>query len=54
MKCEHCGEPVGLDLNCQQCCDHSDMDNGECLDCGADRTEDLMNAAHEQSEGMER
>lgn len=28
-------------------CDHADLENGHCLDCGADRTEDMMARAYD-------
>lgn len=34
---------------CEDCCEHGDMDDGQCLDCGADRTEDLMAAAYDRA-----
>jgi hypothetical protein len=32
-------------------CDHSDVDDAQCLDCGADRTESLFAAAEYAHEG---
>jgi hypothetical protein len=35
--------------SCTECCEHGDMDGGQCLDCGQDRTEDMMAAAYDRS-----
>ncbi len=35
-------------------CLHEELDHGICMDCGEDLSDELCNAAHEQSEGMER
>lgn len=34
---------------CEECCEHGDMDEGQCLDCGADRMEDMMAAAYDRA-----
>lgn len=51
INCDTCNDEKE---DCQECCDHMDLDHGVCLDCGADLTDDLANRAYEQSEGMER
>ena len=38
-----CEEP-----DCQECCEHDDMDGGWCLDCGLDRTSDLAARAYDK------
>lgn len=35
------------ECECQECCEHGDMDGGYCLDCGKDRTEELMSRAYD-------
>lgn len=34
---------------CESCCEHDELDCGHCLDCGADRTEDMMAAAYDRA-----
>lgn len=46
--CELTERPLD-ECDCEHCCDHADMDDGHCLDCGADRTEDLMAAAYDRA-----
>jgi hypothetical protein len=36
-------------ITCPACCEHFDMDGGHCLDCGADRTEDLAAQAYDRA-----
>ena len=36
-------------MTCPECCEHGDMDHGLCLDCGEDRTEDMMAAAYDRA-----
>ena len=33
---------------CPDCCEHGDMDEGICLDCGEDRREDLAARAYDR------
>ena len=33
----------------QDACDHGDMDGGQCLECGLDRTEELCSLAHDRA-----
>lgn len=33
-------------------CDHTDMEDGHCLDCGADRTEELAAAAYDRAKDL--
>ena len=35
-------------------CQHSRIDHGICLECGADLLDELANQAHERAEGMDR
>lgn len=49
-----CGCPVDGDDVCEECCEHYDTEDRICTACGYDATEDMMNAAHERSEGYER
>lgn len=44
VQCGHLSE----DEFCDVCCEHADMDGGQCLDCGSDRTEHLMAAAYDR------
>lgn len=44
--CEDCGVKTGGPDVCEGCCEHGDMDEGICLECGMDRREDLMAAAY--------
>lgn len=48
VKCEVCGEKCEQEV-CPKCCDHSDIDNFYCLNCGADRTEDMMSRAYDRA-----
>jgi hypothetical protein len=41
----------GSDI-CDECCDHSDMEDGYCLICGADRTEDLAAQAYDRAKAI--
>jgi hypothetical protein len=34
---------------CSDCCEHADMDCGQCLDCGEDLTEWLACAAYDRA-----
>jgi hypothetical protein len=43
-----CGEFTVAGV-CQSCCDHLDMDEGYCLDCGKDRTEELSALAYDRA-----
>lgn len=45
-KCTECGEETHLDI-CQECCEHGDLEDLQCLDCGKDCTEDLMTRAYD-------
>lgn len=47
IKCSECGEVAEYGDICQSCCEHGDMDDGHCLDCGKDRREDLMSDAYD-------
>jgi hypothetical protein len=56
--CEDCGWPLtgyqeasGV---CADCCDHDDLEDGFCLICGEDRTEDLAARAYDllKEDGM--
>lgn len=38
---------------CESCCPHDDTDEYECLDCGADLTEDRMAQAYDRAKGRE-
>jgi len=44
-----CAGTHDTDNLCPKCCDHSDMEDAHCLDCGEDRTEDLMAAAYDRA-----
>ena len=48
-KCIECnmGTEDTLDT-CQECCEHIDMDDGYCLLCGKDRTEEMMSLAYDR------
>lgn len=46
--CEECQDQ---DDNCQECCPHDEHDHGICLDCGKDRTDDLVGDAEDAYEG---
>lgn len=49
-QCEEClAEVFGSNPICEDCCDHDDMENAECLNCGADRTEDLAAQAYDSA-----
>lgn len=39
------------DSGCQDCCPHDEHDHGICMDCGKDRTDDLVGAAESYFEG---
>lgn len=39
--------------SCQECCEHGDMDDGQCLDCGMDRTEELSAQAYDYFKGRD-
>lgn len=39
------------DYECQRCCPHDELDHGICMDCGADRTDDLVAQAEYAFEG---
>lgn len=49
-QCITCCKPLakGYDDYCEDCCEHGDMDEGYCLDCGADRTEELSALAYDR------
>lgn len=40
---------TGSDQPCEMCCEHWDKDNGHCLDCGKDCTEDMMAQAYDRA-----
>lgn len=47
--CELC-EDTGVTKageSCAVCCEHAELDHGICMDCGIDRTEDLMAKAYD-------
>lgn len=44
-----CAGTHGKDELCKVCCDHQDVDDGHCLDCGDDRTEDMAAAAYDSA-----
>jgi hypothetical protein len=46
MSCYHSDADV-----CPECCDHADMEDGICLECGEDRREDLAAAAYDRAKG---
>ena len=47
--CE-CGDPVDISHDlCEECCEHGDMDDAQCMDCGADRTEYLSAMAYDRA-----
>lgn len=46
-ECPACLEADGW--YCEDCCDHSDMDGTQCLDCGKDCTEDMAAAAYDRA-----
>lgn len=35
--------------SCPACCEHGDLDGGQCLDCGSDLTEDLSAEAYDRA-----
>jgi hypothetical protein len=41
------------DSPCEDCCEHQDMDDAHCMDCGKDRTEDLSCAAYDRMKNRE-
>lgn len=43
-ECSH--EPAEF---CFHCCDHQDLENMHCIDCGADRTEEIMSRAYDRA-----
>lgn len=45
------GECPDDGVTCESCCQCSEFDHGICLDCGADRTDDLVAAAEAACEG---
>lgn len=47
-----CGCPIDGDEQCEECCEHGDMEDGQCLDCGADRTEELMAMAYDHAKDL--
>lgn len=48
--CEECGEEIAVKgYSCQECCEHQDMDVGQCMDCGADRTEEMSAMAYDRA-----
>lgn len=47
-ECEVCN---GTDDECQACCPHDEHDHGICLDCGADRYDDLAGLAYDRAKG---
>lgn len=47
-KCDVCGCANNSEYGdtCRSCCEHGDIDEGHCLECGGDFTEELMAAAY--------
>jgi len=37
---------------CEKCCEHGDIDEGVCLDCGKDFTESMAAAAYDRWKSM--
>jgi hypothetical protein len=52
--CTGCGIKTGGPDICENCCEHGDMDRGTCLDCGADRREDLMAQAYDRAKDIQK
>lgn len=44
-----CGEAGFICEDCEECCDHSDTDEYECLNCGKEMTEDRMAMAYDRA-----
>ncbi len=36
---------------CEECCEHGDVDEGDCLDCGKDLREELSARAYDDAKG---
>lgn len=47
QECTH--EP---DEWCEKCCEHRDLNNFHCIDCGADRTEHIMSREFDRAKGL--
>lgn len=43
-----CGTEDQYDSICKECCEHGDMEEGYCLICGTDRTEELSAMAYDR------
>lgn len=40
------------DEDCAECCEHDDHEDGHCLNCGKDVSEDLRNAAEWHADSL--
>lgn len=47
-----CGCPIDGDERCESCCDHDDIDETTCLECGADMTEQMMADAYDRAKDL--
>lgn len=39
---------------CPECCDHGDVDDCQCLDCGTDLTEELSTRAYDRAKDFQK
>lgn len=47
-----CGAKAVAHVCCEDECEHLDLDHGICLDCGVDRTDEVLSQAFERAKNI--